>query len=271
MSALVLRHVALEGEGPTVALTLEPGQILTVLGPSGSGKSRFLGALSGEERFARGSYERGGGPLCAPGRVGARTKPAVLAGQGTKAPPTAITEALSSVGLWDYRNESVGKLADGHAAAAELLPAMLDGGGLRLVDGLYEALDPWAYAAALDRTRVLREQGASFVIGTNRVELAREADAILVLRGGRVVFAGTPAELMRHTQPTRLTIEANNQAGVRAVAAPFTVKIHESGDLLKMEAVEGQTLAARLLVEGYGNVRSIVLREPDLVDALRAL
>ncbi|CAN5447197.1 hypothetical protein BH11ARM2_BH11ARM2_34000 [soil metagenome] len=271
MSALVLRHVALENDGPTIALTLEAGHLLAVLGPSGGGKSHFLRSLAGEERFARGSYERGSGPLCAVGRVGGRTKPVSLAGQGGNATPTSITDALTSVGLWDLRNEAVGKLTPSHAAAAELLPAMVEGAGLRLVDGLYEALDPWAYASALERTRWLRDAGAAFVVATNRAELAREADAILVLRSGKVVFAGTPAELLRKSQPTRLTVEADGQAGVRAIAAPFSVDIHQEGGTLRMETSEGQALAARLLLEGYGNVRSVIVQEPDIVDSLRSL
>ncbi|RYG36453.1 ATP-binding cassette domain-containing protein [bacterium] len=271
MSSLILRHVALEGEGPTVALTLEPGRVLAVMGRPGAGKSRFLSAVAGEERFTRGTYERASGPWCYSGRIGGRTKLATIAGQGAGSTPTAITDALTAVGLWERRNDPLSKLTAGAAAAAELLPAMAEGTGLRLVDALYDGLDPWTYATAMGRTRKLLEEGASFVIATNRVDLAREADAILVLRDSRVVFAGTPAELTRRGKATRMVIDAENQPGVRAIAAPFAVTIRQEGDRLTMEAAEGQALAARLLLEGYGNVRSVVLQEPDLADALREL
>ncbi|RYG49470.1 ATP-binding cassette domain-containing protein [bacterium] len=271
VSALVLRHVSLESDGPTVALTLEPGRILAVMGRPGAGKSRFLGALAGEERFARGTYERASGPWCFSGRIGGRTKLAAIAGQGGGTSPTAITDALTAVGLWERRNDPISKLTSGAALGAELLPAMAEGTGLRLVDALYDGLDPWTYALAMERTRKLQEGGAAYVIATNRVDLAREADAILVLRGGRVVFAGTPGELTRRGTATRMVVDANSQPGVRAIAAPFTVTIRQEGDRLTMEAAEGQALAARLLLEGYGNVRSVVLQEPDLADALREL
>jgi hypothetical protein len=59
--------------------------------------------------------------------------------------------------------------------------------------------------------------------------------------------------------------------GVRALVAPFEVSVRDTDDGVVMQASEGQQLAAKLLLEGYGDVKLVVLRSPTLEEALLSL
>jgi hypothetical protein len=49
---------------------------------------------------------------------------------------------------------------------------------------------------------------------------------------------------------------------------PFVTSVRVSGRRLVMQAEDGQEVAARLLTNGYGLVRSVVVKEPSLEEAL---
>ncbi|MCH8980136.1 MAG: hypothetical protein IH945_12975, partial [Armatimonadetes bacterium] len=49
---------------------------------------------------------------------------------------------------------------------------------------------------------------------------------------------------------------------------PFVTGIRVSGRRLVLQTEDGQEVAARLLTQGYGVVRSVVVKEPSLEEAL---
>jgi hypothetical protein len=108
----------------------------------------------------------------------------------------------------------------------------------------------------------------SLIAATNRLELGSEFDALVVLSGGSIRFAGSPAELVRKTESHEFTVSAKDHSGVRALVSPFSVSVQQVGEDLCIRAAEGQELAARLLLEGYGNVRHVVYRTPTIAEAL---
>jgi ABC-type multidrug transport system ATPase subunit len=181
------------------------------------------------------------------------------------------TEALTATRLWDVRHLPVVELSPSQAAAAELLEALLSDAEIALIDGQLDALDPWTLPGVLELLRNQRSNGRTLIVSTHRADLVRELDAVIVLRDSQVRFAGTIEDLLRAGPPHTLEVATDNQAGVRALVAPFRVSIRPLENGVRLEAPEGQELAARLLLEGYGDVKFVVLRPPTIEEALRAI
>jgi len=271
MSELVaIDHVSLRADGPTLSLGIMAGQWIGLFGPAGSGKSNLLRLIEGAERPAHGSIHRHVDPAVPfSAQEIRRSRPRILArlGKGPKASALA-TELLLATRLWDYRNEMISELTPSQVAAVRLLGALATESKLILLDGDLDALDPWTLRSVMDYLRRLRTRGVSLVAATNRLELGSEFDGLVVLESGQIRFAGSPEELMRRTESHEFTVSAKDHTGVRALVSPFSVSVQQVGEDLCIRAAEGQELAARLLLEGYGNVRHIVYRVPTVAEAL---
>jgi ABC-type lipoprotein export system ATPase subunit len=270
---LGLEHVSLVPSGPTLSLSMAAGQCLAVAGPGGSGKSRLLRALAGLERPAQGTVRtQGRAAYAAPGGLSRRIRPQNLARKGGEAGNAAqATELLLATRLWEVRQETVGELTPSQVAACELIEPLISGAELILIDGQLDALDPWTLATVNQKMRDLSGKGVTFVFATNRPELVRTADAVVVLKEQQVRFAGGIPDLLRVGPRHALHVATKDQAGVRGLVAPFEVSIEETPDGLVMRAREGQELAARLLLEGYGDVRFVVVQPPTVEEALLSL
>jgi ABC-type multidrug transport system ATPase subunit len=183
----------------------------------------------------------------------------------------SITDALSSTGLWDSRAKPVTDLSPTQLAACELVPVFASRPDVIVIDGLLERLDAWTRDSVLDGFRRELQRGAVVVAATNDLDLIAEFDVALVMVANRVAFAGPLDALLREATESELTVETTNQEGVRALVAPFEISIQSTPGGLRMQATEGQAIAAKLLMEGYGDVKLVTLRPPTLADAVRAV
>ncbi len=270
---LGLEHLAILPTGPTLMLTIAAGQSLAIVGPAGAGKSRLMRTIMGIERCAQGSVRtKGEVVFCGEEGINRRSKPQTLArrsgfsGQAAKA-----TEILMVTRLWDVRHEAVADLSPAQVAACELIEPLSSDADLILLDGQLDRLDPWALQSVLERMKQLQQKGAVFVVSTNRPELLNWFDAVVVLKEKQVRFAGTVTDLLRSGPPHTLQVATDNQPGVRSLVSPFEVSVQTTPDGLRLEAGEGQGLAARLLLEGYGDVKFVVLKPPTIEEALLSL
>lgn len=265
---LGLEHVGLKPSGATLSLSVRPGQLVAVAGPGGSGKSRLLRVMSGDERPGQ-------------GRVHLRVKASVASSEGLtrrtrvqsipRGSVQVVTELLSTLGLWDARQSTYGDLTPSCRAACELIAPLQDEAPLVLLDGQLDLLDPWTFGAVMEMVRTLRARGRTFIVATHRPDVVAACDGLVVLREEQVRFAGTVEDLLRAGPPHTLEVETLDQEGVRALVSPFEISVRAEGDTVRLEAREGQALAARLLLEGYGDIKYVVMRAPTVEEALRRL
>jgi ABC-type sulfate/molybdate transport systems ATPase subunit len=258
---LSLEHFSLASTGPTLTMSVGDNQWLAVTGPATSGKSYFLRVLAGIEKPEQGAFRvRGQIALAEAYVLSRRAKVQSLARE---------PEAFVAAGLSERRHLSVSDLSSSEVAAAELLALLSTDANLLLIDGQLDRLDPWTLDSVWQRLR--SRPDTTVVVATNRPDLVARLDALVVLRDRQVRFAGTPDALLRRAAHHHLTVFTEKQTGVQAIASPFEISISQEGDRVELSSPEGQELAARLLLEGYGDVKLVVSRPPTIEEALLAL
>ena len=195
-----------------VDLSVEVGEMVSIVGPSGSGKSTLLYCLSGLEAADEGSIEVMGRQVVHARRsvlakirsghvgfvfqsynlipslsVGDNVSlPARLAGRPMSARQTRA--ALESVGLAGRERDRPGDLSGGEQQRVAIARALVGGADVVFADVPTGALDSQNGREVL---RMLRSIGddpqRSVVMVTHDLEAASLADRVLVLRDGRVV------------------------------------------------------------------------------------
>ena len=209
-------------------LVVPKGSITAVLGPSGSGKSTLLAALTGELPAASGRVEVFGQPV----PTGARALLEMRKSLGVLLQPNGLHTDLSVFenvalplrthtrlpepvlqALVRMKLHAVGLLA-----AAEAWPRELSGGMARrvalaralaldpplmLYDEPLTGLDPIASGVIMSLIqRLNRSLGLTSIIVSHHVhETLPICDQAVVIASGRIVFAGTPAELQSTDDP----------------------------------------------------------------------
>jgi polar amino acid transport system ATP-binding protein len=214
-----------------VSLTIQPGEVVTILGPSGSGKSTLLRTINHLETVDSGwvtidgaliGYEHRHGKLyeLKERRILVRRTQVGMVFQNFNLFPhlTAlqnIVEApvdLKRLSRVDARQLALGLLEKvGLADKADAYPRQLSGGQQQrvaiaralalqpkvlLFDEPTSALDPELVGEVLDVIRDLAKLGTTLVIVTHEIGFAREvSDRVVFIDHGVVLEDGPPAEV----------------------------------------------------------------------------
>lgn len=203
-----------------VSLEVAAGTVHALVGENGAGKSTVLKMLYGLEQPDAGRIE-----LAGRAQIFRRPADAIAAGIGlvpqhlhlwpsmsvaenivlgsepTRGPWLAPARARSEVvvlarqyGLAIDPDAAVGGLAAGAQQRVEILKALRRGARLLLLDEPTALLTPQEAHALFGSLRALVAQGLTVVLITHKMAEVREVcDGYTVLRGGRVVGAGTAA------------------------------------------------------------------------------
>ena len=267
---LLLDKFSLSHEGELLSLELHGGDVYAIVGRAGAGKSLFLDVVMGEEKPACGEMVVQGSLVSAQYSTGkSRSTPFGVA-KASAGPKNQrrIADVLAALGLWEAKNVALHKLTTGMVVACDLLPVLLSDADLVLIDGHLDLLDPWSLDGAFEEMFRLAEEGTAFLVSTNRPELAERLGNVIVLVQGQVKYAGQVEKLVRSIEPTEIVVEADDLSTVKTMVEPFVTGVRVSGRRLVLQAEDGQEVAARLLTNGYGLVRSVVVKEPSLEEAL---
>ncbi len=221
MSELQVRKVvAAYGGAPVlhgVSMTIASGTLAAVLGPSGSGKSTLLRVIAGLHSPLEGAIVVGGKVLTGPRtatpperrRIGLVPQDAalfphlnVLANVSFGLPRGERQgerpwELLEMVGLADLAQRMPGELSGGQRHRVALARALATSPDVILLDEPFSALDASLRGEVRAHVRqVLRMSKTTAVLVTHdQDEALSMADTVVVLDEGRVVQAGTPAEI----------------------------------------------------------------------------
>src|SRR5690606_15057930 len=193
------------------------GALTAVLGPSGCGKTTLLRCVAGFERVDAGEI-RVGTRLVAGPRLHAapeRRRVAVVPQEGALFPHLSVAgnvaygldraarrsgrveEVLALVGLAGYGDRMPHQLSGGQQQRVAVARALAPRPPLVLLDEPFSALDASLRAELRhDVRQALRADGATAVLVTHdQGEALSMADRVAVMRDGRIVQYGTPAEV----------------------------------------------------------------------------
>ena len=208
---------------------IEKGEVVSIIGPSGGGKSTFLRCLNLLEVPEKGQIFFEGVDITAKGididlhrqKMGMVfqhfnvfphlsvaeniTLAPVLTKKKTQAEADEVAkELLNRVGLLDKYNEHPGRLSGGQKQRLAIVRALAMEPDVMLFDEPTSALDPEMVGEVLDVIKDLVKSGMTCVIVTHEMGFCREvSDRVLFMDGGNIAEEGTPEQVFNHPQNPR--------------------------------------------------------------------
>ena len=296
------------GYGDTVVLdgidlTIPRGSLVAVLGPSGCGKTTLLRAVAGLLPATAGTIRVGERLLSSatntvpPEKRGigwvpqdAALFPHLSVGEnigfglprggrrrglgGRDANAARVAELAAIVGLGGLTGRAPSQLSGGQAQRVSLARALASRPDLMLLDEPFAALDPLLRSALrVEVAELLRsQQNTSLLVTHDQEEALSLADFIAVMRHGRILQWGTPAEV--YERPASLwvagfvgdTVElAGRWSGGRVECAFGRLDAAYQDGPGAVDPVEGEPVRVMLRPEWLRLVPDT--QEPDTQDA----
>ena len=247
-------------------LTARRGAVTAVLGPNGAGKTTAIECCEGlrspdagsvrvlgsDPRHASADHRARVGVMLQDGGLPAAARPLRFLRHlaSLHAAPRPLDPLVQRLGIDTFERTPVRRLSGGQRQRLALAGALVGGPEVVFLDEPGAGLDPQSRLAVTDVVRDLVADGAAVVLTTHDMEEAeRLADDVVVVDAGRVVAAGTPAELTGE-QSTAATVRfggppAMDLAGLRR-ALPERTQVEElaPGAYLVTGHVDPQVVAA---------------------------
>ncbi|MBU1329821.1 MAG: amino acid ABC transporter ATP-binding protein [Gammaproteobacteria bacterium] len=209
-----------------VSLTVNKGEVVSIIGGSGSGKSTLLMCINGLESINSGSIRVDGTEVHAPGtdinklrqKIGivfqqwnafphltvlenVMLAPRKVLGLSKQDAEAMAVKQLSHVGLADKLKVFPGKLSGGQQQRMAIARALAMSPDYMLFDEATSALDPQLVGEVLDTMRLLAEDGMTMVLVTHEIRFARDvSDRVAFFRNGLVHEIGTPEQVIGNPQ-----------------------------------------------------------------------
>lgn len=221
-----------------IDLDLRPGEVVSIIGASGSGKSTFLRTINAIEQADAGSMAFQDFTFdFAPGSPGHPSRrqlqrlrsqigmvfqsynlwPHMTVLQNvTHAPitvlgmPRAEAEAeaetlLARIGLQDKRHSYPGRLSGGQQQRVAIARALAMKPQLMLFDEVTSALDPELVHEVLTLMAALAQDGMTMLLVTHEIAFARDVSSrVLFFENGRIAEDGPPGRVLHDPESPRL-------------------------------------------------------------------
>jgi ABC-2 type transport system ATP-binding protein len=226
-----------------ISFEIERGEVFGLLGPNGAGKTTTVEVLEGYRTRDAGTVSVLG---VDPQEAGAEWRDrigivlqssamypnltvlehvALFAGYFSR--PRDVGEVVDLVGLAEKRNARVKSLSGGQKRRLDLGLGLIGDPEILFLDEPTTGFDPAARRAAWDMIRSLRELGKTVLLTTHYLDEAEQlADRVAVLRGGRIVALGNPAELTGRQVATEIRYRENGREVLVETHEP-TRALHE--------------------------------------------
>ncbi len=228
-----------------IDMTIEPGEVVCIIGPSGSGKSTFLRCLNRMEKMTEGrlyideqlfdEYCKGASVLKHREKDSVKLReelgmvfqrfnlfphktalenvmeaPMVVKKMSVEAARTLAREMLAMVGLSDKEDEYPSKLSGGQQQRVAIARALAMKPKVMLFDEPTSALDPELVGEVLAVMRKLAERGMTMVVVTHEMGFARDvANRVVFMDNGELIEEGLPHEFFKNPRNERTRVFLN--------------------------------------------------------------
>jgi ABC-2 type transport system ATP-binding protein len=282
-----------------IDLDVEAGEIVGLLGPNGAGKTttqRMLATLllptSGEATVAGCDLRRD--------PIGVRRQLGYVSQSGGTNPSAKVDEELTTqaelyglsrsvargrakklrelLDLTDLGDRLIKSLSGGQRRRLDIALGLVHEPKLVFLDEPSTGLDPQTRANLWTHIRTLRERDhATILLTTHYLEEADAlCDRILIVDHGKIVAAGTPAELKRRISGDLVTFELDDAARATELLAKHPeardITTIEGGLRITVENGESQALPLMRALDGAGiKVGALSIRHPSLDDVFLTL
>ena len=224
-SAIVVRDLTKSYDGVEalrgISFEVTEGEVFGLLGPNGAGKTTTVEILEGYRRRDGGEaavlgHDPGNSPRALRERIGVvlqhseitpllTVREAHLLFAGYYAQPRDVDEVVDLVGLGEKRDARVKTLSGGQKRRLDLGIALVGDPDLVFLDEPTTGFDPAARRSAWELILALRSLGKTILLTTHYLDEAqRLADRVAVIRAGKIVSLGTPAELIGDVHTTEI-------------------------------------------------------------------
>ena len=216
-----------------VSLEIKKGELVAIIGQSGSGKSTFMNMLGCLDVPTHGTYRLNGrdvGKMSRNELAAIRNEmlgfifqqynllprlnlmenvevPLVYAGIGRTERHARAKEVLEQVGLGDKLRNRPNQLSGGQQQRVSIARALVRNPAVILADEPTGALDSHTGREVLGMLQQMHDEGHTVVLITHDNSIAVQADRIIRLEDGRVVYDGDAHAPEAVVQPTLLPDE----------------------------------------------------------------
>ncbi|GMB79620.1 ATP-binding cassette domain-containing protein [Shinella zoogloeoides] len=204
-----------------IDLDIAEGEVVCVIGPSGSGKSTLIRCINHLESFDPQSRITVDGIAVGKGTALAKVRaevgmvfqsfnlfphmtvlrnvmlaPMRVRGTSPSEAERKARELLARVGIAEQAEKYPSQLSGGQQQRVAIARALAMEPKVLLFDEPTSALDPEMVGEVLDVMRTLAGSGVTMIVVTHEMGFARQvADRVIFMDGGRIVEAGTPADI----------------------------------------------------------------------------
>jgi ABC-2 type transport system ATP-binding protein len=282
-----------------ISFEVAPGELFGLLGPNGAGKTTTIKILATLLLPSSGTARvLGFDPAREPGEIRRRVGHVFGGDRGlydrltaldnlryfadlyrvpVRAKKARIDQLLELVGLKGRERQRVETYSRGMRQRLHIARGLLHDPEVLFLDEPTIGLDPVGAREVRETIAGLREQGKTILLTTHYMYEADElCQRIAVIADGRIVAAGTPAELKaRVVDRTIIEIEAFGALGtmvdrLRTLPGVISVSTEQRGhaEVILVQSNVGSELTHSLLRELDGvTLGKVIAREPTLEDA----
>ena len=241
-----------------VDIRVEPGSIVGFVGPNGAGKSTSLRIIAGLEVPDSGTCEIDGEPaghLSSPwSQVGTlldrqgvngeltATRAIRAIGDAYGVPAKQAMEVLDIVDLTRAQNRKVRTFSLGMKQRLNLAIALVANPDYLILDETMNGLDPDGIMWLRDFFRRYRDEGGGILLSSHTLtEVEAVADEIIVIKGGRTVWAGGKSEM---TTSSGSMISTNDNQRLMALLKKQGYEAVETAGFVSVSGIEPDVLGA---------------------------